>query len=137
MPRILLTEDQEDQRLLYHDVLTEAGYEVWDAWTGPEALEMFQRYKPDIVVLDIQMPGMDGIEALGRLLAKDKKVPVILHSAFPAYKANFLTWAADAFVVKSGDPNELVAAVRKVSEELGIEVPAQAKQLVEKPSEKN
>jgi DNA-binding response OmpR family regulator len=131
MPRILLTEDQEDQRNLYHEVLTEAGYEVWDAWNATEALELFQRYHPDIVILDIQMPGMDGVEALGKIIAKDRKIPVILYSAFPAFKSNFLTWAADAFVVKTGEPKELVEAVRKVSEEVGIEIPEKCKTLTE------
>lgn len=129
MPRILITEDHEDQRSLYHDVLTEAGYEVWDAQNATEALELFQRYQPDIIVLDIQMPGMDGIEALGKIVAKNRKIPVIFYSAFPAYKSNFLTWAADAFVVKSGNPMELVEAVRKVSEDVGIEIPPECKML--------
>lgn len=127
MPRILLTEDQEDQRNLYHEVLTEHGYDVWDAWNANEALELVRRYKPDLIILDIQMPGMDGIEALGKILARDRKVPVIFYSAYPNYKVNFLTWAADAFVVKTGDPMELVKAVRKVSEEHGVEVPAECK----------
>ena len=123
MPRILLTEDQTDQRALYHDVLADAGYEVWDAWNATEALELFDRYKPDIVVLDIQMPGMDGVEALGKILSKERLTPVILYSAYPAFKANFLTWSADAFVEKTGNPDELLEAVKKLSRERNIPIP--------------
>ena len=114
MLRILLTEDDDDQRALFREILTEAGYEVLEARSGHEALELLKRERLDLVVLDIQMPGMDGIDAIGKILALDRRVPVIFHSAFPAYKANFLTWAADAFVVKSGEPNDLVEAIRKV-----------------------
>ena len=124
MARILLTEDQADQRNLYHEILTEAGYEVVDAWNGTEALELFQRNKPDVVVLDIQMPGIDGIEALGKIMAKNRNVPVIFHSAYPSYKSNFLTWTADAFIVKSGEPAELLEAIRKILQARGIEAPA-------------
>jgi two-component system, response regulator, stage 0 sporulation protein F len=123
MTRVLLTEDQADQRALYKDVLTEAGYDVVEAWTATEALELFQRCNPDIVVLDIQMPGVDGIEAMGKMVSKDRQIPVVLYSAFPAYKANFLTWAADAFVVKSGEPEELVKAVERVLKERGVVTP--------------
>lgn len=122
MSTLLLVEDHDEQRDLYSSVLVDAGYEVIQARSGKEALESFERLKPDIVVLDIQMPGIDGIEALGRLLAKDKHIPVILHSAYPSYKANFMTWAADAFVEKTGETSELVKAVNRLCAERGIPV---------------
>jgi len=118
--KILLTEDSEDQRILYHDVLSEAGYEVIDARSAQEALDLFPRCNPDIIVLDIQMPGMDGIEAMSKILAKSQKIPVILYSAYPAYQANFLTWPADAFVVKTGDPMELVGVIKRLEKERGL-----------------
>ena len=126
MARIILTEDDPEQRNLYHEILEEAGYEVMDAWNATEALELFQRYKPDLVILDIQMPGMDGVEALGRIVTRDKQIPVILYTAFPAQKANFLTWAADAFVVKTGDTKELLNAVERILKERGVQIPAAA-----------
>ncbi|HYG75032.1 MAG TPA: response regulator [Planctomycetota bacterium] len=124
MPRLLLAEDQDDQRHLYADILKDAGFEVIEARNGAEVLALFQKRKPDILVLDIQMPGIDGIEALSKVVAKDRLVPVVLHSAYPAYKGNFLTWAADGFVVKSGEADDLLATVRRVCEERGIALPA-------------
>src|ERR1700749_364075 len=99
---ILLTEDLPDQRALYHDVLREAGYKVRDAASAREALEAYDEEKPDLVVLDIQMPGMDGIEAMGKILAKRRDTPVILYTAYPHFKQNFMTWPADAFVGTTG-----------------------------------
>ncbi|HYF49852.1 MAG TPA: response regulator [Planctomycetota bacterium] len=127
MLTILLTEDDADQRALYGDVLREAGYDIVEASSGRDALAKFKAQKPDLIVLDIQMPEMDGIEVLTEILKKDRQIPLILHSAYPAYKANFLTWGADAFVVKSGAPSELADAVRRVCEEHGIPVPTAAK----------
>lgn len=68
------------------------------------------------MVLDIAMPGMDGIEALGRILGQDNTLPVILNTAYSSYKDNFMSWSADAYVVKSSDLTELKAEIRKALE---------------------
>ena len=68
---------------------------------------------PDLVVLDIVMPGMDGIEILGRLLSHDNKLPVIFHTAYTGYQDNFMSWAADAYLIKSSDLTELKTRIRE------------------------
>lgn len=120
MISILLTEDQADQRALYHDVLVDAGFKVFDAPSAPAALKLFENCKPDLIVLDIQMPEIDGIQALGQFLARNRNIPVILHSAYPSFKQNFMTWSADAFVEKTGQPKELVEAIFKVLQDRKI-----------------
>jgi len=114
MPTILIVEDDEHQQLLYQEELKEEGYEVVVASSGEQALELVKKVTPDLVVLDIAMPGMDGVEALGRLLAQDNQLPVILHTAYATYKDNFMTWSADAYVVKSSDLSELKAEIGRV-----------------------
>ena len=120
MLRVLLVEDEEDQRNLYKDSFLEAGFEVQTARNGTEALTIFKANQPDAVVLDIQMPGMDGIEALEKILAKDKNIVVLFYSAYSTFKSNFMTWAADAFVMKTGDPSEIVNEVRRLLAERGM-----------------
>jgi DNA-binding response OmpR family regulator len=114
MPTILIVEDDEHQQLLYQEELRDEGYNVVVAGSGKEALELTQRITPDLVVLDIAMPGMDGIEALGRLLSRNNQLPIILHTAYATYKDNFMTWSADAYVVKSSDLAELKAEIERV-----------------------
>lgn len=113
MPRILLVEDDENQQLLFAEELRDEGYEVTLAASGPEALQAISKAIPDAVVLDIAMPGMDGIEVLGRILAIDNSIPVVLHTAYSTFKENFMAWAADAYVVKSSDLTELKAELRR------------------------
>ena len=114
MKRVLLVEDEQNQRLLYKQELEEGGYEVDVAADGREALDLIGSRRPDIVVLDISMPGMDGIETLGKLLSQDNTIPVVLHTAYSSYKDNFMTWSADAYVVKSSDLSELKAKLKEV-----------------------
>jgi len=114
MATILIVEDDDHQQLLYQEVLQEEGYNVIVARSGKEALELAQRVTPDLVVLDIAMPGMDGIETLGRLLSKNNQLPIILHTAYATYKDNFMTWSADAYVVKSSDLTELKKEIERV-----------------------
>ena len=116
MSVVLLVEDEENQRLLYAQELGEEGYQVVLAASGREALDKLGQACPDVVVLDISMPGMDGIETLGKILAEDNALPVILHTAYANYKDNFMTWSADAYVVKSSDLTELKARIKEVLE---------------------
>jgi len=112
--RVLVVDDEENQRKLYVQELQEEGYEVIEAENGRVALTRVEEEAPDIVVLDICMPGMDGIEALGKILSEDLHVPVVLNTAYGAYKDNFMSWAADAYVVKSSDLTELKRTIRKL-----------------------
>lgn len=114
MPNILIVEDDPNQRMLYEKELTREGYAVTTAADGAEALQKVHEEKWDLVILDIRMPGMDGIEALGRILAIDRKIPVIINTAYASYKENFMTWAADAYIVKSSDLTHLKNAVMEL-----------------------
>lgn len=114
MPRILVVEDEKNLRALYEEELSAEGYDVVVAGSGEEALEVIEASRPDLVVLDIRMPGMDGIEALGRILGKDRSIPVVINTAYSSYKDNFMTWAANAYVVKSSDLSELKTTIKGV-----------------------
>ena len=70
----------------------------------------------DLVVLDIKMPGMDGIQALSEIKKLDKDQPVILCSAYGEFKQDFSSWVSDAYVVKSADTRELKDTIRKIVE---------------------
>lgn len=114
MSVILLVEDDPNQRLLYEEELRSAGYDVVTASDGHEAVQRVEDSPPDLVVMDISMPGMDGIEAMSRMLAKDHKLPVIFNTAYAAYRHDFRTWSANAYVMKSSDLTELTHAVERV-----------------------
>lgn len=111
--KILVVDDEENQGLLYEQELADEGYDVDVAISGEQALEMVHGKTYDLVVLDIGMPTMDGLETLGKMLSMDNKLPVILNTAYPSYKDNFMSWAADAYVVKSSDLTELKEKIRE------------------------
>ncbi len=112
--RILIVDDEEGIRLLYKEELEEEGYEVELASSGEEALKKLDSGQMDMVLLDIKMPGMDGVEVLRKLKEKYKELPVILCTAYPHYKQEFGTWASDAYVVKSSDLRELKDKIKDV-----------------------
>ena len=114
MAKIVVAEDHEHLRKLYEVELQADGHEVLLARDGREAIELTQTHKPDCVVLDIAMPGVDGIEALLKILSSDNEIPVILNTAYASYKDNFSTWAAAAYVIKSGDLTELRETISRI-----------------------
>ena len=114
--KVLIVEDQEALRVLYRDELKGEGYEVLTATNGKEAIQQLEKEELDVVVLDIVMPVMDGMEALGRILRKNRNVPIILHTSHSQYKEEFMSWAADAYVMKSSDLTELKEKIRELLE---------------------
>ena len=114
--KILVVEDEEGLRLLYEEELKGEGYEVLTAKNGKEAIQQLEAEKPDLIILDIVMPVMDGMEALGKIVGRDRKIPIILNSSYPGYREDFMTWAADAYITKSIDLGELKDKVRELLE---------------------
>jgi two-component system, response regulator, stage 0 sporulation protein F len=101
--KILIVEDEEPLRFLYEEELKEEGYEVQTPCNGKEALSRLDAGRPDLIVLDIVMPVMDSMEALGRMVGKYRKIPIILNTSYPEYPQDFVSWAADPYVVRSAD----------------------------------
>ncbi len=113
---ILVVDDEENIRWLYKEELEEEGYSIKAAASGEEALEMVPEIKPDLVVMDIKMPGISGVDTLIKIKEIDKNIPVILCSAYGDYKQDFSTWASDAYVVKAASLDELKKSIREVLE---------------------
>jgi len=114
--KVLVVEDEEGLRLLYEEELKSEGYEVLTARNGREAIQQLEAVKPDLIILDIVMPVMDGMEALGKIVGRERKIPIILNSSYPGYREDFMTWAADAYITKSIDLGELKDKVRELLE---------------------
>ena len=114
MKKILVVDDEENIRFLYKEELEDEGFSVELAKNGEEALEKLPDFKPDLITLDIKMPGMNGIEVLKRIREQDRELPIVLCSAYGEYKQDFTTWASDAYVVKCADLTELKTTIRRL-----------------------
>jgi two-component system response regulator (stage 0 sporulation protein F) len=112
--KVLIVEDDDNLRFLYSEELREEGYEPILAKNGKEAMKILKKLKPDLIILDIVMPVMDGMEALGRIIGQYRDLPIILYSNYPHYKEDFMSWAADAYLTKSSDLTELKKVVRNL-----------------------
>ncbi len=118
MSEILLVEDSPTQRELICDLLRNSGIKVMIATDGVEALEYIQRANPDLVVLDIVMPRMNGYEVCRRLKSdpKTKNVPVVICSSkgevFDRYWG--MKIGADAYIVKPFEPIEFIYTIKQL-----------------------
>ena len=113
MKNILLVDDEDSIHLLYREELEEEGYNVHSAFTGEEALEKLGKLAVDLIILDINMPGMNGLEALRQIKDINPAMPVILSSAYQEFKQDLASWASDEYLVKSANLDELKAAVKR------------------------
>ena len=110
--RLLVVDDEENIRMLFKEELEDEGYEVDLASNGFEAVEKMKSSTFDLVVLDIKMPGMDGIQTLNAMKNLNKDQPVILCSAYGEFKQDLSSWVSDGYVVKSADTTELKQTIR-------------------------
>ena len=117
--RILAVDDQEDNRRILRDLLTSAGYEVIEAVTGEEAVTTAESQRPDLILMDIQLPGIDGYEATRRIKANPalRGIPLIVVTSYALSgdEAKAMAAGADAYVSKPFSPRALL---KKVKEQL-------------------
>jgi DNA-binding response OmpR family regulator len=112
--RILIIDDNERLSAILAEELREDGYEVAIAGNGRAGVDALRDGGFDLVVLDIRMPVMDGLDALGKILARDRRIPVVIHTAYGTYKEDFRAWSADAYVTKSSDSGPLMETIRRL-----------------------
>jgi two-component system cell cycle response regulator DivK len=115
--RILVVEDQEDNRQILRDLLTSADYEMTEAENGEEALAAVAKQRPDLILMDIQLPIMDGYEATRRIKgnAAWKDIPIIVVTSYALSGDESKARAAgcDAYVTKPYSPRALLAKIRE------------------------
>ena len=117
MKKILVVEDTEDNRQILRDLLTAAGYELVEAVDGAAGVAMAKAHKPDLILMDIQLPVIDGYEATRRIKAdpKLKDIPVIVVTSYALSGDEGKARAAgcDAYVTKPYSPRQLLAKIRE------------------------
>ena len=115
--RILLVEDHEDNRRIVRDLLTPSGYEVIEALTGEDGVVMADSHRPDLILMDIQLPGMDGYEATRRIKANPTlhAIPIIVVTSYALSGDDVKAREAgcDAYVTKPFSPRALLAKIRE------------------------
>jgi len=116
MKTILVVEDEENLQILYSQELTDSGYNVITVESGEKAISILDKEKVDLVVLDIRLTGMNGLEALEEMLLKNRNLKVVINTAYATYKDDFSSWLADDYVVKSSDLTELKTSIAKLLE---------------------
>lgn len=117
MSKILVVEDQEDNRQILRDLLGSVGHEMIEAHDGVAAVEQAAKHRPDLILMDIQLPTMDGYEATRRIKANPElaKIPVIVVTSYALSGDEDKARAAgcDAYVTKPYSPRQLLAKVNE------------------------
>ena len=114
--RILVIEDHEENRRIMRDLLTSAGYEILEAVTGEEGVTMADAQRPDLILMDIQLPGLDGYEATRRIKSNPalRQIPIIAVTSYALSgdDRKAMDAGCDGYVAKPFSPRELLAKIR-------------------------
>jgi two-component system, cell cycle response regulator DivK len=115
--RILVVEDQEDNRQIIRDMLSATDYEIMEAESGEQALEAVAKQRPDLILMDIQLPGIDGYEVTRRIKADPamRSIPIIAVTSYALSGEEQKARAAgcDEYVPKPYSPRQLLAKIRQ------------------------
>ena len=118
MKRVLVVEDTEDNRQIIRDLLSSAGYEIIEATTGGQGVAMAAEHRPDLILMDMQLPVLDGYEATRRIKADPalRAIPVIAVTSYALSGDEAKTREAgcDAYIAKPFSPRELLGKVREM-----------------------
>ncbi len=115
--KVLIVDDLAFIKLIIRDTLEKRGFEVaGEASNGIEAVELYMKLKPDIVLMDITMPRMDGIQALSKIMSFDPNAKIIMCSALGQQKLiiQAIQLGAKDFIVKPFKPERIIGAIKKV-----------------------
>ena len=112
--KILVVEDEKTLCLLYEEELSKEGYDITAVTDAEAALVKLSEQSFDLIITDIRMPGKNGIELITQIMGLRKDIPIIINSAYQSYKEDFMTWAADAYVVKSSSLDELKSKIKQL-----------------------
>jgi len=115
--RILIVEDQEDNRVIMRDVLSSAGYDLIEAVNGEDGVKLAHSERPDLILMDIQLPIIDGYEATRQIKGSTvlKSIPIIAVTSYALSgdQAKARAAGCDGYVSKPFSPRELLARVRE------------------------
>jgi len=114
---ILVIEDQEDNRLIVHDLLSSVNYEIIEAVTGEAGVRCAETHHPDLILMDIQLPGIDGYEATRRIKANPElsSIPIIAVTSYALSGDDVKAFdsGCDAYVSKPFSPRALLKTIRQ------------------------
>jgi two-component system cell cycle response regulator DivK len=116
--RVLVIEDHEDNRRIVRDLLTSAGYDIVEAASGEDGVLLAEAQTPDLILMDIDLPGIDGYEATRRIRQQPvlRSVPIVAVTSYALSGDDAKAFAAgcDAYVAKPFSPRALLAKVREL-----------------------
>ncbi len=117
MKKVLIVDDDKDIQKMFKDILETYGYKIVQAVNGKEALGKYIESKPDVVIMDILMPGIDGVKTTKKLLRQDKNAKIIVVTAVGkvGLEKNCIKAGAKAFIMKPFRIDDLLGTIQKVS----------------------
>ncbi|MBM2833428.1 MAG: cheY 3 [Candidatus Brocadiaceae bacterium] len=114
MRTILVVDNDKNHLFLIEQELLSEGYNIVTAKDGCEALKKVKEHFPDIVVMDIVLPDMDSSELIERIICRNRKIPIIIHTSYTSYKCKLIAWLTVAYVIiKSSDLSELKNKIKE------------------------